>query len=403
MKLNKNKIKKYSVRLVLIVLVSLGATALMSARAPKPPIYTTDKSVVATIASSFSEKGSVIAASQQEVVSPIDGTVTELLIASGSTVEVGQELFKIKSSSTARDSAAAYAQYTTALSGLRQAEGQRSQILAAIDQAKLSVLQAQSEVNLKNSGALNPKTLVQFTEPEKQILDAALKSANSQLASEQRKYDDIEAQITAAKSQINSGWESYKITQELTVLSETAGIATNLTIAPGSRVGPSSTIFPMIIANLSSPRVMLKINESDINKLSFGQSVQVNISAFRNKVFEGTIISIDSIGVNDQNVVTYNAYVVLKDSEVGLKPGMTAKVNFETAKKDNVISVPNSALRPFGSGKAVEVFDGTELETDKSRKTILIPVTVGIKDSTRTEIISGIPEGTEVILTKSTK
>jgi HlyD family secretion protein len=265
-------------------------------------------------------------------------------------------------------------------------------------------LQAQNDVNLKNVAAsLNPKTGSTYTELEKQAIDATLRSAQSQLASEQRKYSEIDSSITNANSQINSGWAAYQSTQELTVTSEASGIVTNVTIAPGSRVSPSLTTFPMIIADISATRIKLKINETDINKVTLNQPVIITVSAFKDKMFAGSVTSLDSIGISDQNVVTYNAFITLTEANSGVKPGMTAKVVLETAKKENVLTIPTNALRPLNGAKAVEVFDGTATNADLSRKTKLVPVTVGIKDSSKTEITAGIDESTELILTKSTK
>jgi multidrug efflux pump subunit AcrA (membrane-fusion protein) len=119
-KFDKKRVKKYITRGMVGLVAVVIVQGIFVARAPKAPTYTTDKPKRATIASSFSEKGSVVTKSQQEVLSPIDGTVTEVFVTSGATVEVGQELFKIKSSSTAKDSAAAYAQYTGALATVRR-------------------------------------------------------------------------------------------------------------------------------------------------------------------------------------------------------------------------------------------------------------------------------------------
>jgi HlyD family secretion protein len=362
----KQKIKKYIIRGVIGLAVVIVVQGVVAARAPKSPVYTTDKPRRATIVSSFSEKGSVVTKSQQEVLSPIDGTVTEVLVTSGSSVETGQELFKVKSSAGAKDSSAAYAQYTNALATLQQTETQRSQAIAGIDQAKVAVLQAQNDVNIKNTGGLNPKTNSAYTSLEKQAIDATLRSAESQLASEQRKYSDLGSSITNANSQVNSGWAAYQSTQELSVVAEASGIVTNMTIAPGSRVSPSAPTFPMIIADVTSTKIKLKINETDISKVVLGQPVSITVPAFKDKVFAGTVTSLDSIGTTELNVVTYNAYITLSEVNKGIKPGMTTKITIETAKKENVLSIPTNGLRPLNGGKAVEVFDGTSTNADLS-------------------------------------
>ena len=87
----------------------------------------------------------------------------------------------------------------------------------------------------------------------------------------------------------------------------------------------------------------------------------------------------------------YNAYVTILNADAQIRSGMTADVTITTKKRRDVLTVPNSSVKPYKGGRAVRVLD------EKTKEVTYIPVEIGIRGKDRTEIIKGISEGTGVI------
>src|SRR6187549_2987425 len=87
------------------------------------------------------------------------------------------------------------------------------------------------------------------------------------------------------------------------------------------------------------------VPESDVGRLAVDMPVEFTVDAFPGQRFKGTIAQVRNAAVTVQNVVTYTAIVAVDNPDLKLRPGMTATVNIVTAKKDDVLAVPNAALR----------------------------------------------------------
>ena len=121
------------------------------------------------------------------------------------------------------------------------------------------------------------------------------------------------------------------------------------------------------------------------------QDAVITIDAFTGKKFQGRVTQVDSVGTNNAGVVTYNVSISFLNPIPQIKPGMTASVDIEVDKAEDVLSVPNSAVKPYKGGRAVRVFD------KKTKQITYIPVTIGIKGEDKTQIIKGITEGQEIV------
>ncbi|MDP1808795.1 MAG: efflux RND transporter periplasmic adaptor subunit [Actinomycetota bacterium] len=186
--------------------------------------------------------------------------------------------------------------------------------------------------------------------------------------------------------------------QEDIVTSPAHGTVTNLAIINGTHVDPAATgtaavsaMPALLITDMSSYTIRPQINEVDIDKIKTGLKATISFDAIRDKTFAGTIANVDTVGTNTQGVITYNTYITVTDPPNELRPMMTAGVDIETTKHDNVLTVPNIALKPYRGGKAVQVLD------KKTNKPRYVPVKVGIVGSLRTEITEGVQEGQKVI------
>lgn len=143
------------------------------------------------------------------------------------------------------------------------------------------------------------------------------------------------------------------------------------------------------LGDISRMFIICKVDETDIGSIEAGQRVDVKVDAYPNELFEGKVTRVDPQATVEQNVTTIPVKVEITDPDVRLKPGMNADCEFITASRENVVVVPNMALRDNEGAYEVTVMVGG--------KQVTRPVEVGVAGPETTEIRSGLKEGEEVV------
>ena len=140
----------------------------------------------------------------------------------------------------------------------------------------------------------------------------------------------------------------------------------------------------------------------DIGKIKVGQPVTFTVDAYPNMPFKGTVSVVRNAPITVQNVVTYDVVVHVDNSDLKLKPGMTANVTIVYAEKKDVIKVPNAALRFRFSDKdkTGDVKSGVGVwALDENRKPKRYKLQTGITDGNDSEVVAGeVQEGGNVIM-----
>src|SRR5690606_6362227 len=131
------------------------------------------------------------------------------------------------------------------------------------------------------------------------------------------------------------------------------------------------------LATFSRTEAVVSLSESDTIKVKPGQEVEIEVNAIDDKTFRGRVVRVDDIGSNTQGVVQYSAYVELLERDNDIKPGMTVDVTITTKTVSDVLSVPNSAVKPYKGGRAVRIVD------PKTTEPKYIPVEIGVKGESR--------------------
>lgn len=170
------------------------------------------------------------------------------------------------------------------------------------------------------------------------------------------------------------------------------GVVTKLAKKRGEFVSSSD-----VMVQLLSPHyeISVDIPETDVSKLALNDKARITLDAFGSeKVLTGTVIAIDPGSTEVQDVVYYQVRVRIDDTDEPIKPGMTANVDITTETRENALSIPTRAVRTRDNetnDKYVRVLEnGVEKE---------VTIKVGMRaDEGRTEIITGLTEGQEVIL-----
>jgi len=159
------------------------------------------------------------------------------------------------------------------------------------------------------------------------------------------------------------------------------------------------------IATLISPQELAQIslNEVDVAKIALNDKATLTFDAIPDLTIAGVVSQIDQIGTVSQGVVTYNVKINFDTSDSRVKPGMSVSASIITDVKQDVLTVPNSAIKSSGNQSYVQVLDAPDPEvagtTGVTSKIAprQVPVQTGLSNDTDTEIVSGLNEGDKII------
>ncbi|HEU4343730.1 MAG TPA: efflux RND transporter periplasmic adaptor subunit [Candidatus Binatia bacterium] len=218
---------------------------------------------------------------------------------------------------------------------------------ASVDQARANLLAAQSNLaKARVTVADALRTLERNRELRKREL-----MAQSELDAAQTAYDAAVAQVEVNKAQLAQSQAA--LNQAMVDLNNTVirspvdGIVISRNVDVGQTVAASlqaPTLFT-IANDLSKMEVHTNVDEADVGNVGEGQEVTFTVDAFPARRFRGKVHQVRNAPIVVQNVVTYDAVVRIDNKELVLKPGMTANVQFMVSRKQDVLTVPNMALR----------------------------------------------------------
>jgi HlyD family secretion protein len=394
----------------------------------------------ATVASS----GAVNPVALVTVGSQVSGQIRDLLVDFNSEVKAGQllaqidpETFEYRLRSAQADVDASRATVATAQANLLSA-------LTQVSRAQVDLSEAQRDLDRKQS--LVEKQFIAQSEADKaralvNTSREALKAVQAQVGVAEAGVKSAQANVTqreAAMAQARIDVARTRITSPVN------GIVIKRTIERGQTVAASlqaPELF-VIAQNLRDMQVEAAIDESDVGRLRSGQKASFTVDAYPGQTFEGQIRQVRKAASNVANVVTYVAVVGFSNPDGKLLPGMTANVRVVTEERDNVLKVPNSALRmriagaelperarpparavaaavgaasapavrssgpaPGMAGEAGRSLNrGRVYVLDAEGKPQAVPVRVGVSDGSMTELLLGpnaaaeLKEGTEVVV-----
>ncbi|MCR4330194.1 MAG: efflux RND transporter periplasmic adaptor subunit [Candidatus Roizmanbacteria bacterium] len=389
------------VALVIGILVLLFIIKSVS-QGKKQPLYITTKVELGNIVELVSETGNVSSGGRVNIYSPTSGIITKLYVQNGDIVNTNDPLFEVQSTATEQEKANLYANYTSALSALKTAQQSKLTLQSQLETARKAVLDAQSArsyLDYKRSvGANNPETGRPYTQEEIDSKDSARTISQESFTATEKKYLEADTAIAAAQASAQSTYLAYNATQSSIVKATAPGTIYNLAVQTGDTVKAllstnASTLSPVIVVAQgdSAYIVSVELNEVDIAKVKPANTAEITIDAVPQKTFPAIVERVDTYGHDEAGVILYTVYLRLKKADPAIRPLMTANVDIEVAKKENILLVPNSAVKPYKGGKAVQVLDV------KTKQPIFVPVTIGLVGIEKTQIMSGIKEGTEVI------
>jgi len=221
--------------------------------------------------------------------------------------------------------------------------------------------------------------------------DSALHMAQANTAQVRVKQQAIRtarAQVMQAEAAVRYAETQLSYTR---IVSPIDGVIASVSTQEGETIaaGLQAPTFVTII-DLSRLQVDALVDETDIGRVKMGQSATFTVDSFPDEDFGGRVTAIYPKAIIDQNVVDYDVVVTIANPRAMLRPDMTANVTINVATKENVLSVPNKAIKREDGTKVVyAVQDGSLIRR---------AVKTGWKDSEYTEIVSGLKEGEQVLV-----
>lgn len=260
---------------------------------------------------------------------------------------------------TETEKVSAYATYQSAISAFVTARQNKETADAAMWSKRQAVLDAENDVNHKNNNTTNPTTKEDYTDLEKLSIDSKFVQVKKDFYSTETKYKEANIAIAAAQAQVDLAKIAYDDTLE------------------------------------NEPLLMVFINEIYAPKVSVGQKVNVIFDAMKDLVFSGKVTSVDSIGTVNDGVVTFETKIEITSLPTVIKPNMTAIATIELIRKENTFAVPINAII-YRDGNAF-------VQKASSDNGDLTAVELGEKGFVKAEIVSGLEDGTEVLVRPSSK
>lgn len=289
----------------------------------------------------------------------------------------------------------------------------KGQLLALIDQenAKATVQQREAALEIAKAQVdVEENNIKYYKKALNRIskLNASKYSTEKDLEAAERDYDNAVAQLALEQAQVKQAQASLNSAQ--TELSYTEikapvdGIVISKAVEVGQTVAASFETPELfsVAEDLTKMQIEASVVEADIAKVKEGQKVRFTVDSYADDYFYGTVTQVRNEATTTSNVVTYTVVIGIDNSDMKLKPGMTANVEIITAEEKGVMLVSNQALRFY-------IDDSDNAKRYKDRGVWIIKnghpervtVKIGVSDDDNTQILeSTLKIGDEVIVSK---
>ena len=312
--------KKAIVALVLIALAGGGAYGYYKyGRKPPQPTVMTAAVTKGDVADTVGATGTLQAVTTVQVGTQVSGTIQELHADFNSLVKKGQVIARLDPSLFAT-------QIEQAKANLIRAQADLERLKVSLDDARMKLSRARE---------LSARQLIPQSELD--TADVNTRSIEAQIRSSQ-------AQVTQAEASLNQNQVNLAHT---VIEAPIDGLVISRNVDVGQTVAASMsapTLF-VLAADLTKMQVVANLDESDVGRIRPGQRVSFRVDAYPAEDFIGKVAQVRLQPIVQQNVVTYATVIDVPNPELKLKPGMTANVNVEIARRTDVMRVPNAALR----------------------------------------------------------
>jgi len=325
--------KRALIGLLIVAAIGAGAGAYYIRRGAPELQVVTSPITLGEIVDTVGATGTLQAVTTVQVGSQVSGNISWLGADFNSIVKKNQVIARL-------DPSLFEAQLEQSKANLMQARANYVKAQSDLERTKVQLTDAQQKYT--RAKELAGKNLLPQSD-----LDAAkiaVDTAEAMLASQQATVNQTQAGVSQSQASVNQN----QVNLDHTIITAPIdGIVTQRSVDVGQTVAASMqapTLF-IIAADLTKMQVNANIDEADVGRIRPGQHVTFRVDAYATETFEGTVSQIRLQPVVVQNVTTYGTVIDVPNGQLKLKPGMTANVKVEIAKRSDVLRVANAALR----------------------------------------------------------
>jgi len=386
-------------RIVVSVLVVLAVVALASrafvAKGSPQAHYRTEPVSRGPLVASVTATGTVNPVKTVQVGTYVSGPVQAIDADFNSPVTRGQRVAKIDP---------------------RPFELRVRQAEAALANARARLVKTRADLDYKTRNLARNRRLASEGIVAEDLIDtteSGVAQARADLALQGAEVRQAQAQLEEA--QVNLGYTD--------IVSPVDGVVVSRNIDVGQTVAASfqTPVLFLIAEDLTKMQVNANVSESDIGTAREGQSTTFSVDAYPDRTFAGTVVQVRNAPLNVQNVITYDVVIAADNTDLALRPGMTANVEIVTGRRDDVLRIPTAALRfrppadegrtavaaspsagvaaPPSGGVAAPSSGGAQVWLLADSRPSPVAVETGLADESYTELLSGpLAEGDRVIV-----
>ena len=362
--MKKLRISKIWIAVVVIVIVAVAAWAMSGGKKEEDINFKEEKVALKTLQNSVTATGTIEAVTSVTVGTQVSGIVNKLYVDYNSQVKKGQVI----------------------------AELDKTNLLSELNTAKANLASAQSSLNYQAANMERYKTLY------KKGLVSADEYENALLTYRQAKEQVASSKENVQRAQTNLGYATITSPIDGTVISKS--VEEGQTVAASFNTPELFTI----AKDLTNMQVVANVDEADIGGVKEGDRVTFTVDAYPDDTFEGTVKQVRLEATTTNNVVTYEVVISAPNSDLKLKPGLTANVTIYTQERSGVLAVANKALRFTPTketvGKDMKIVDckgKNKVWTLNGNTLTAHPVTIGQSDGINTEITKGLKQGDKIV------
>ena len=382
---------------ILVVLVGAGAGIAHLASGSGIDPNKIAKVSKGDVARSVVATGKITPITQVEVKSKASGIVEKLYVDINNVVRKGQPLAQLDEQEISDQVAAQRAQLGAAQANVTNFE-------AALDQDKVNAAAPDLpmyKVTLDRNSEMVKEGLVpqqNLDNANRDYLAALTKrdSSKAQIGVDNAKFKQARAQVAQSEASLKQLEEQLGYT---TIVAPMDGVVLSRDVEIGDAVSSilvlgSTATLVMTVGDTTEVYVKGKVDEADIAHVYMGQPARIKVESFRDRYFQGKVTKISPMGVEKDNVTTFEVRVSINNPGGELKAQMTANAEILLDEHKNVLTVPENAV-VYDNQKNTTVEIPDKKQKEGKRK---IPVKVGLSNGSVTEIVSGLKEGDQVVL-----
>ncbi len=423
----KKKNRRWLYIALLLVAIIAIAGAIFSNREPEGTKVFTENAEARSIQETVSASGKIFPQTEVKISSDVSGEIVELMVEEGDSVTAGQLLAKI-------DPDTYQSQVQRGVATVNSAKASQANSRSQIESAKAQVAQIEAqlqnarEIHERNDGLYKEGVV---SEADYQLSLSNLRALEANLVSAQANQESAAQSAQAAAFNVRS---SEATLQELrtslrrtTIYAPVDGVVSMLNVEQGERVVGTIQMTGtemMRIANLEAMEVRVEVSENDIPRVAVGNTVDVEVDAYTDRKFRGTVYQVASSSttaalaennLTSDQVTNFEVRIRIEPSSYAdlispnkpypFRPGMSASVDIYTRNEDGTVSLPIQAVttrepedddpNPNNESKDDLLEVVFVIEEDSVQ---MVEVVTGIQDDEFIQIRSGLSAGTQVVI-----